>query len=193
MYRYILTALSVFILTVSYFFTHPKIEYVPVINKPIVFEIKTPPMPTTDFKQVECLALNIYHEARGESLEGKVAVSQVVMNRVKSNYFPNTICDVIYQARYSNWWKENHGRNVPVINQCQFSWYCDGKSDTPKDMKAWGDAISIASDVVSGKYPDISSGAMFYHADYVQPYWAATMQHVVQVDDHIFYAHPKYQ
>ncbi len=73
-----------------------------------------------------CLATNIYHEARGESYAGKVAVANVTMNRVTSPKFPNTICDVVYQAQTKENWK---GNTVPKRNKCQFSWYCDGKSD----------------------------------------------------------------
>ena len=79
-----------------------------------------------DITEAICLATNIYHEARGESYAGKVAVANVTMNRVTSPKFPNTICDVVYQAQTKENWK---GNTVPKRNKCQFSWYCDGKSD----------------------------------------------------------------
>ena len=74
--------------------------------------------------EVECLALNIYHEARNQPTAGKLAVAQVTLNRVKHDRFPNTICGVVYQGYYLN--------NNPIKHKCQFSWWCDGKSDKPK-------------------------------------------------------------
>ena len=79
-----------------------------------------------DINQMHCLATNIYHEARGESFAGKVAVANVTHNRVDSTKYPNTYCGVVYQAQmYVNW----RGNEVPARHKCQFSWYCDGKSD----------------------------------------------------------------
>ena len=75
-------------------------------------------------KSLECLAMNIYFETKAASLADAMAVSDVVMNRVYSRHFPNNICDVVYQA-------VKHENGTPKRNQCQFSWYCDGKSDEP--------------------------------------------------------------
>ena len=73
-----------------------------------------------------CMAQNIYFESANQSFAGKLAVANVVMNRVDDLQFPNEVCDVIYQAKtYVNW----RGNEVPIKNQCQFSWYCDGLSD----------------------------------------------------------------
>ena len=86
-----------------------------------------------------CLALNVYHEAKNQSLIGQIAVAQVVMNRVKDERYPNTVCEVVEQGpTYS--WKPDY----PVRNRCQFSWYCDGKSDKPKEEFAWEQAITVA-------------------------------------------------
>ena len=68
----------------------------------------------------------MYHEAKGESLAGKSAVAHVTLNRVKHPKYPNNICDVVQQAKYYTNWR---GKQTPVIGLCQFSWYCDGKSD----------------------------------------------------------------
>src|SRR6056300_189428 len=92
--------------------------------------------------QVECLALNIYFEARNQSFDGKVSVSHVVLNRVKDNRYPNTICGVIYQS-----YKTSSG--FPIRYKCQFSWYCDGKSDVPKENDAWIKAKQVAQDAYS--------------------------------------------
>jgi len=76
---------------------------------------------------------------------------------------------------------------VPIRNQCQFSWYCDGKSDEPTDSTTWMESLHIADLVISGKMPDITSGSLWYHADFVSPYWAPYLTEVVTIDNHIFY------
>ena len=193
MYRYVLVALAAFIFTAIYFVNNPNVETrVVEFHTETIKEVEVVPVNIIDYDELECMALNIYHEARGERLEGQVAVSQVVLNRKKSDFFPNTVCGVIKQAKISRWYLENHNREVPVRNQCQFSWYCDGKSDNPRDMRAWGHSLTIASQVMRGEHPDMTGGAMFYHAHYVEPYWKNTMLHVGNVGDHLFYKHPKY-
>ena len=81
-----------------------------------------------------CMALNIYHESRSENLAGKFAVADVVMNRVNDRRYPDKICGVIYDAELKPSWKDPT-IYVPVRNRCQFSWYCDGKSDEPADNR----------------------------------------------------------
>ena len=193
MYRYVLVALAAFIFTTVYFVNNPNVETrVVEFHTETIKEVEVVPVNIIDYDELECMALNIYHEARGERIEGQVAVSQVVLNRKKSNFFPNTVCGVIKQAKISRWYLEHHNKAVPVRNQCQFSWYCDGKSDSPQDMRAWGHSLTIASQVMRGEHPDMTGGAMFYHAHYVEPYWKHTMLHVGNVGDHLFYKHPKY-
>ena len=75
--------------------------------------------------QIECLAKNMYFEARGQGTAGVLAVSFVVLNRVNDHRFPNTICEVVYQAITRPSWK-NKNKRYPIKNRCQFSWYCDG-------------------------------------------------------------------
>ncbi len=193
MYRYVLVALAAFIFTAVYFVNNPNVETrIVEFHTETIKEVEVVPVNIIDYDELECMALNIYHEARGERIEGQVAVSQVVLNRKKSNFFPNTVCGVIKQAKISRWYLEHHNKAVPVRNQCQFSWYCDGKSDSPQDMRAWGHSLTIASQVMRGEHPDMTGGAMFYHAHYVEPYWKHTMLHVGNVGDHLFYKHPKY-
>ncbi len=193
MYRYVLVALAAFIFTTVYFVNNPNVETrVVEFHTETIKEVEVVPANIIDYDELECMALNIYHEARGERIEGQVAVSQVVLNRKKSSFFPNTVCGVVRQAKISRWYLEHHNKAVPVRNQCQFSWYCDGKSDSPKDMRAWGHSLTIASQVMRGEHPDMTGGAMFYHAHYVEPYWKHTMLHVGNVGDHLFYKHPKY-
>jgi len=128
-----------------------------------------------------CLALNIYFEARGSSFADKVAVSDVVLNRVKSSRFPDTICDVVYQAHLTE-------SGQPIRNRCHFSWFCDGKSDEPREVDAWYEARVIAYQIVhNGRFVGITEGADHYHATSVDPYWADGFQFVGIIGDHIFY------
>lgn len=133
---------------------------------------------------IYCMAQNIYFEAGNQPLAGKVAVAQVVLNRTKHPNYPTTPCDVIYQAK----WKENWlGNMVPIRNQCQFSWFCDGKSDDPVDSPTWLLSLHIARDVIQGAYGDITEGSTHYHADSVHPYWADSLNQTVIINNHIFY------
>ena len=129
-----------------------------------------------------CLALNVYHEARSQPFIGQVAVAQVVMNRVHDDRYPDNVCDVVYQGQTYSWKPD-----FPVRNRCQFSWYCDGKSDTPRDKEAWDKARLIAHGVYKGNRDDFVEGATHYHAHYVRPEWAETKTLVVRIGDHIFY------
>jgi spore germination cell wall hydrolase CwlJ-like protein len=145
-------------------------------------------------QEVECLAQNIYHEARGQQDTGRLAVAHVTINRVQHTRFPNTVCAVVKQGRTKPSWKD--GSPVPIKNKCQFSWYCDGKKDVVLEVGAWQEAMVFANQVYhnrvtgfaqSSKWDDNVQGAMWYHSTKVDPYWASSMQTVKQVDDHIFY------
>jgi len=129
-----------------------------------------------------CLALNVYHEAKNQSFIGQVAVAQVVMNRVKDTRYPNTVCDVVKQGATYKWKPD-----FPIKNRCQFSWYCDGKSDKPREHQAWRTAMHIANGVYNAHLDDFVEGATHYHAHYVKPSWAETKTYVTRIDDHIFY------
>ena len=131
-----------------------------------------------------CLAQNIYFESQNQSFAGQIAVSHVVINRVNDLQFPDTICGVVYQAKMRINWK---GEEVPIRHQCQFSWFCDGKSDEPVDSITWLNSIRVADVVLSGEYPDITEGSLWYHADTVMPYWAHQLENTVTIDNHIFY------
>ena len=139
------------------------------------------------FKQEHCLALNIYHEARSESLAGQYAVADVVLNRVESPRFPNTVCEVVHQAKLSKWHLER-GREVPIRNKCQFSWFCDGKSDTPSEKDAWQRSIQVAVSIMKhNRFRGITEGSDHYHTEYVDPYWNKNMELVGSIGYHIFY------
>ena len=92
-------------------------------------------------EHVQCLAVNIYHEARDQGTAGKLAVSAVVLNRVNDKRFPNTVCEVVLQAHMKKSWKT--GLPIPIRNKCQFSWYCDGKSDKPKNTKVYNEISEL--------------------------------------------------
>ncbi len=127
-----------------------------------------------------CMALNVYHEARNQSLVGQIAVAQVTVNRVNDSRYPDTVCGVVKQSiTYSS--------GDPVKNKCQFSWYCDGKSDKPKDEDSYYTALHIARKMLEGNLIDFTEGATHYHATYLRPDWAETKTYITQIDDHIFY------
>ena len=137
-------------------------------------------------EQTSCLALNIYHEARGQSIAGQIAVGQVTFNRVKDKRFPNTICEVVTQGPHRPSWKGT-GEMIPVRNKCHFSWYCDGRSDKVKQPKVYDKIMALSRMLVSQDMIDITSGATHYHADYVYPAWAKTKRRTTKIEDHIFY------
>ena len=130
-----------------------------------------------------CLELNTYHEAKNQSLVGQIATAQVVMNRVADSRYPNTVCEVVKQG------PKYKGSDVPVRHKCQFSWFCDGKSDEPKrDSKEWRMAQEYARIVLSGRIVlDVTEGATHYHATYVKPSWAKTKTRTTRIESHIFY------
>jgi len=126
-------------------------------------------------RQRRCLATAIYFEARGESSRGQLAVAQVVMNRVRSTLYPDTICGVVFQGQLRR-------------TGCQFSFTCDGRTDVPKDKDKWRQANELAKRVTDGKswLGDIGY-ATHYHANYVKPRWRRELNKVKQVGRHIFY------
>ena len=132
-------------------------------------------IPRVDRDQLRCLALNIYHEARGEPDAGKIAVAHVVMNRVKSRRFPNSICKVVMQGGEKRRFR------------CQFSWRCDGQPDAPKDRRAWRKSKRVAQKVFTGHIEDRTSGALWYHAESVRPYWRLAFNQGPKIGQHIFY------
>ncbi len=137
-------------------------------------------------QEIECLAKNIYFEAAIESTAGKLAVAHVTHNRVVSKNFPNTYCKVVYQGKH-------HPSGHPKRDQCQFSWYCDGKHDEPYKGNTWEHIQDLAewyyaSHVRNQYLKDITDGATHYHADYIDgPRWSKYKRKTVQIDRHIFY------
>ncbi len=142
-------------------------------------------------EEVNCLAKNIYFEAGAESTAGKLAVANVTINRTMQEKFPNTICDVVQEGKhYYNSRKKVH---YPLRNRCQFSWYCDGKADKPRQGKYWESAQGLAVRVLTQSYDqsliDITDGATHYHANWMEKYpkWSKEKIVVTTIDRHIFY------
>ena len=126
-------------------------------------------------RELECLALTIYFEARGESDEGKIAVGHVVMNRSSHPLFPDKVCAVVQQG----------GEKLRF--RCQFSWWCDGRSDRPKEWRAWEKSKALARLIYWDYSPDPTAGALWYHADYVRPRWRKDLSRGPKIGQHVFY------
>lgn len=147
----------------------------------ITSKISTPLFNAKDHPQEWCLAMNIYHEARGSSMVDQVAVADVVLNRVETTGYPSTVCGVVKQARLDKYGK-------PQRNKCQFSWYCDKYNDVPKETKAWISAQYLAFTMIHQKnFRGLTKGSTHYHATYVKPYWRKSFTEVAQIGAHIYY------
>lgn len=153
--------------------------------------LETPP--NLDFEhdknQITCLADNMYWEARNQSVKGMLAVGYVTMNRVSDDRFPYSVCEVVEQGPVRESWKTK-GAYYPVKNRCQFSWYCDGKSDEipSGDEDLYSLITAMAFKIFyADEGNDITDGATHYHAYYVSPEWASTKTQTVTIGDHIFY------
>ena len=139
-------------------------------------------------KEVTCMAKNIFFEAAIESTAGKLAVAHVTLNRVDSKQFPNSVCEVVYEGPH---YTASNGTQYPVRDRCQFSWYCDGKGDDPREgSRLWEDAQELAKYVLlrQEELPDITDGALHYHASYIDaPKGAKKQKITTKIDTHIFY------
>jgi spore germination cell wall hydrolase CwlJ-like protein len=131
-------------------------------------------------EEIECLALTIYFEARGEPDEGKIAVGYVVMNRAQNPLFPAKICNVVRQGGIKRY-------------RCQFTWWCDGRSDQPRDWSAWERSKALARSVFWEDSKDPTQGALWYHAESVVPSWRNKLSKGPKIGRHIFYREPESQ
>jgi spore germination cell wall hydrolase CwlJ-like protein len=147
-----------------------KVPVVQVIEKKIVVK-EAVYLNRHDRQQIRCMAENTYFEAGHEPTKGKIAVNNVVLNRVKDKRFPKTPCAVI---------------NQKAKGVCQFSWKCEGGKRIA-DMTAYRKATDVAEDVYLGNYSDVTKGAKFYHADYVSPSWGRVFDRTTKIGAHIFY------
>lgn len=124
----------------------------------------------------KCLAQAIYYEAANEPLQGKRAVAQVVLNRVRHPAYPSSVCGVVYE-----------GWNKPV---CQFSFVCDGSLTRAPAARQWRESEAVAKAALAGAVEPSVGTATHYHADYVLPRWAFTLAKVERVGTHLFYRFP---
>lgn len=131
----------------------------------------------TGGKQWRCLAEALYHEARGESVKGQFAVAEVILNRVDSARFPDTICGVVHQGT---------GRKY----QCQFTYTCDGHSDRINEKRAFERAGKVAYLMVKGANRQLTEGATHYHTKAVRPKWSRTFARTTTIGVHHFYRMP---
>ena len=120
-------------------------------------------------EEMRCLASAVYNEARGEPIEGQLAVAQVVLNRAADTRWPDTICGVVYQ-RY------------------QFSFTFDGKPDFPSPTAStWRRAEAVAIIAATENWDDLTENAVYYHATYVSPNWRTAFKRTANIGRHIFY------
>ena len=124
-----------------------------------------------------CLALNIYHEARGEPEKGKRAVAKVTLNRVRSKRFPNTICEAVYEQR----WDKRRRRYVGAFAWTEFD------ALPPPKSKQWKKAWKAAETVYLNPESVQLKGALFYHATRIKPRWAKQKKRIKRIGRHIFY------
>ena len=157
--------------------------------------------------EVYCMAQNVYFEARHESMVGKIAVADVVRNRIEDKRWPNTVCEVVKEGPVRESWKTKKDPTLakaervyyPRRDRCQFSWYCDGKADmlwvTYKDgtvieqnMTAWRDSIHVALFVINDKWSmDPTDGATFYYnPNIANPAWAGKYRETAIFGNHRF-------
>ncbi len=186
-----------FALAILYTFWFVPISYAQAITLPNVVEGEL--YTESSHPELYCLAKNIYFEAKSEPIAGQYAVADVVLNRVKDSRFPNTICEVVYEGPVRESWQTKKQTDLddaeriyhPIRDRCQFSWWCDGKSDNIKDGDAWRKAQEIAYRLVNDyKHRGLTEGATHYHATYVNPKWAPTLDLVGRIGTHIFYRWP---
>lgn len=128
--------------------------------------------------QWRCLAEALYFEARGESVAGQVAVAEVILNRVDSRAFPNTVCGVI---------KQGTGRRY----QCQFTYTCDGHDEVIREKRAFAQVSKVAKLMLDGAARDLTGGATHYHTIRVRPKWSRTFPRTTTIGVHHFYRMPR--
>ena len=124
--------------------------------------------------QWRCLTEALYFEARGESLKGQIAVAEVILNRVDSRRYPNTICKVVHQGQNRR-------------NACQFSYRCDGRRNIVGNKRVWNKLGKVAWMMMEGKPRVLTEGALYYHNTTVSPSWSRKFVRTTRIGAHIFY------
>ena len=128
-------------------------------------------------RALRCLTQAVYYEAGFEPMEGRYAVAQVILNRMRHPAYPNSVCGVVYQGSQRR-------------TGCQFSFTCDGSLHRAPDPKSWAVAREIAAQTLAGKVATAVGMATHYHANYVSPYWAPKLTKINKIGAHIFYRWP---
>lgn len=128
-------------------------------------------------QNLDCLARNVYYEARGEPAEGQYAVAEVTMNRAASSRYPDSVCAVVHEKR----WDAIRGRYVGA-----FAWTELGAL-APPEGEAWDEAQRIAADVFYGRAAPRVEGALHYHATWLKPSWALERKPIARIGRHVFY------
>jgi len=130
-----------------------------------------------DTEQLDCLALNVYHEARGESLIGQAGVAHVTLNRVKDERYSSTICKVVK--------KRENKKPMNDRFRCQFSWFCDGKSDRTPEKDAYKVGYAVSALAILGMVPDVTNGAThYYNYTLSTPRWGQLYTHTATLGQH---------
>ena len=131
--------------------------------------------------QWSCLTEALYFEARGEDLLGQMAVAEVILNRVDSPRYPDTVCKVVRQGA---------DQGAEQLNGCQFSFLCDGRAEYVGEKVAYARAGRIAAMMIDGRQRNLTAGATYYHTTEVSPRWARALEQTAQIGAHLFYRRP---
>jgi len=165
-----------------------------------------------NYRELDCLAKNIYYEAGTESLEGKVAVGVVTLNRVADGRFGNNVCGVVHQrtvlhrTRHTKVTKEVHHKKYLVIDQvdhvteiqsqpyttavCQFSWSCGSVKKPQANDERWAESVNVAEELLNGGYNEFRNKydeALYFHATAIRPTWRSLKKKIARIGGHIFY------
>jgi hypothetical protein len=124
-----------------------------------------------------CLAKALYFEARGETVKGQFAVAEVILNRVDSDRYPDSVCGVVNQGT---------GRK----HACQFSFACDGRADKISEKDAYAHVAKIAKVMLAGGPRALTKGATHFHTSQVRPGWAHSFPRTATIGAHLFYRQP---
>jgi len=162
----------------------------PMVIPPVILAVEPVSPIDIDPKEMECLAANIYHEARGESTEGQVAVGVITLNRVSDKRWPNTVCDVVEQKALIVK-KDEVGSVVSEKYICQFGWNCDENSQISFNSGSWRRSKTIANELLStGDYQGLApkyESALYFHNAADSPKWRHTKTLIEKTGAHFFY------
>lgn len=140
--------------------------------------LKRPLRRPPSLQEIACLSQAIYFESRGEALEGRIAVAETILNRVKSERYPDTVCKVVRQG-------------TGLLNQCQFSYHCDGLKENIDELDVYIDIQKLAVKMLSGYSSRVTDGATHFHTIDVSPYWASELVMTASIGRHLFYRGPQ--